>query len=84
MLGVTLDGHAHIQVDNMSVVHNSSRPESTLKKKSNAIAYHFVRENMAAGNGKVAYKPTGTNKADILTKTHSGPARTQIIQGILH
>lgn len=38
---------------------------------------------MAAGIGKVAYEPTGTNKADILTKTHSGPARVRIIQGIL-
>lgn len=84
MLGIPLDGHAHIRVDNMSVVHNASRPESALKKKSNAIAYHFVRENMSAGIGKVAYEPTGTNKADILTKTHSGPERARIIKGILH
>lgn len=47
MLGVPLDGHAHIRVDNMSVVKNSSVPESVLKKKSNSIAYHFCREAMA-------------------------------------
>lgn len=83
MLGIPLDGHAHIRVDNMSVVKNFSLPESVLKKKSNSIAYHFVRENMAAGIGKVAYEPTGSNKADILTKCHSGPERTRIIQSIL-
>ena len=33
----------------MSVVNNTSRPESTLKKKSNAIAYHFVHESVASG-----------------------------------
>ena len=28
--------------DNMSVVHNCSKPESTLKKKPNSIAFHYV------------------------------------------
>jgi hypothetical protein len=34
--------------DNESVVKNSTRPESMLKKKHNAIAYHRVREAQAA------------------------------------
>ena len=42
MMGILIEGHAHVHNDNMSVVMNSTRPESTLKKKSNAIAYHFV------------------------------------------
>jgi len=32
----------------MSVVKNTSIPESVLKKKSNSIAYHYVRERAAA------------------------------------
>ena len=48
MMGIPLDGYAHIKVDNMSVVRNTSVPESTLKKKSNSIAYHYVREKCAA------------------------------------
>jgi hypothetical protein len=48
MMGISLDGHAHVRVDNMFVVKNTSVPESTLKKKSNAIAYHFVSEAVAA------------------------------------
>jgi hypothetical protein len=39
-----LKGPAYIKADNMSVVKNSSMPESTLQKKSNSIAYHYVRE----------------------------------------
>ena len=31
-----------VKVDNMSMVKNSSVPESQLKKKSNLVAYHFV------------------------------------------
>ena len=56
----------------MSVVTNSSVPESTLKKKSNSIAYHYVRSKIAAGIGRVAYEPTGTNLADMLTKIAKG------------
>jgi hypothetical protein len=37
MMGVTIDGPTYVDGDNMSVVHNTQRPESVLKKKSNAI-----------------------------------------------
>jgi hypothetical protein len=37
MMGIPLDGHAHVRVDNMSVVKNTSVPESTLKNQSNSI-----------------------------------------------
>jgi hypothetical protein len=42
MMGVTMDGPTYIYCDNMSVVNSTTKPESMLKKKSNAIAYHFV------------------------------------------
>jgi len=72
MMGIPLDGYAHVHVDNMSVVNNASRPESTLKKKSNSIAYQFVRECCAADIGRVVYEPTDSNLADMLTKTQGG------------
>jgi hypothetical protein len=37
MRGVTLSGLTYVYGDNMSVVHNTQRPESVLKKKSNSI-----------------------------------------------
>jgi hypothetical protein len=37
MLGVALRGPTFVYGDNMSVVHNTHRPESVLKKKSNSI-----------------------------------------------
>jgi hypothetical protein len=36
-MGVTIDGPTYVYGDNMSVVHNTQRPESVLEKKSNAI-----------------------------------------------
>jgi hypothetical protein len=68
MMGIPFDGHAHVRVDNMSVVKNTSVPESTLKKKPNAIAYHFVHEAVALDIIRIAYELSGSNKADILTK----------------
>ena len=83
MMGIPLDGHAHVRVDNMSVVYNSSLPESTLRKKSNSVAYHFVRENVANGTCKIAFEPSKTNLADLLTKIQTGPERTRLAQMIL-
>jgi hypothetical protein len=49
LLGVPIDGPANMYCDNDSICSNSTKPESTLKKKHNAIAYHRVREAVAAG-----------------------------------
>ena len=48
-MGVLIDGPTYMFCDNMSVVYNTTAPESMLKKKSNAIAYHAVREAVAMG-----------------------------------
>ncbi len=49
VMGVAIDGTTHIYGDNMSVIKNISKPESTLNKKSNAVCYHAVRESVAMG-----------------------------------
>jgi hypothetical protein len=83
MMGTPLDGHAHVKADNMSVIKNSSTPASMLKKKSNSIAYHYVRERAASGAIVVSYEPTEANLADMLTKTQSGPTRLRLVRGVL-
>jgi hypothetical protein len=72
MMGIAVAGPTFIHCDNNSVVINSSRPASTLKKKSNSIAYHCVREAVAADEQRVAYESTHTNLADLLTKPLPG------------
>ena len=84
MMGIPIDGHAHVCNDNMSVIANSTRPKSTLKKKSNVIAYHFVHKNVANGTCKIAHDPSETNLADLLAKIQSGTERTQLATVMLY
>jgi len=84
MFGIPIEGYTLMRVDNMSVVKNASTPSSMLKKKSNSIAYHYVRENAAADVIRVAYEPTGTNLADMLTKTQSGTVRKRLSEQVMY
>ena len=72
MMGIQVDTPCYIFGDNMSVLYNTTLPESTLKKKSNAVAYHFVREGVAMREWVTAYVNTLENPTDILTKVLSG------------
>jgi hypothetical protein len=47
MMGIPLTGPSFIFSDNKSQVTNSTRPDSTLKKKCNSICYHAVQESVA-------------------------------------
>jgi hypothetical protein len=47
MMGIPVESHTYIYGDNQSVLANTTMPHSNLKKKSNAIAFHFVREGTA-------------------------------------
>jgi hypothetical protein len=73
MMGIEVDGPTNVFCDNDSVVTNSTRPESTLKKKHNAIAYHRTREAQAARIIRIAKEDGETNLSDILTKCLPGP-----------
>ena len=68
MMGIQVNGPAYIQGDNKSVLCNTSIPDSTLNKKSQSIAYHFVREGAARDEWRTAYINTRDNAADLLTK----------------
>ena len=68
MMGVPLTGPTYIYGDNMSVIYNTSRPESTLNKKSNSICYHAVREAVASGKCLTTHCKTGDNYSDMMTK----------------
>ena len=83
MMGIPIDGASRIFGDNMSVVTNSSKPESTLKKKSNSVCYHAVREAVAMGEALVAHIPTRKNLADLFTKILSGSTRRFLVSRLM-
>ena len=84
MMGCPLEGPTHIKADNMSVVHNCSKPTSTLKKKSNSVAFHYVRERCAASVCSVTYISTLLNIADMFTKSQPGIVRKRLAEEVLY
>jgi hypothetical protein len=68
MLGVPIEGPSMLLGDNASVIASSTTPSSPLWKKHNAIAYHRVREAIAAGIITFAKIDSKQNLSDCLTK----------------
>jgi hypothetical protein len=84
MMGIPLSGPTYVYGDNKSQVTNSSRPESTLKKKCNSICYHAIRESVAMGEILLTHIRTGENLADFLTKTTNGANCRKLVRGVVH
>jgi hypothetical protein len=84
MMRIPLSGPTYINGNNKSQVTNSSRPESTLRKKCNSICYHAICESVAMGETLLMHIRTGENLADFLTKTTSGAKRRKLVSGVVH
>jgi hypothetical protein len=85
MMGVTLSGAMFVYGENMSVVHNTQLPESMLKKKSNSLCYHMVRESATMGESISGHVPSVDNPAEICTKVVAGgQKRKHLIRILLH
>ena len=64
---------------------NTTIPDSTLKKKSQSIAYHFAREGVARDEWRTSYVNTHDNEADLLTKQlPHGDKRKGFLCNLLH
>ena len=84
-MSIPVEGPAYIFGDNKSVLVNSSQPDSVLKKKSNSIAYWYVREGSATDEWRITYIPTVDNDADLLTKPiGDDEMRQKFIEMMLH
>ena len=80
-----MDEPAFIFGDNQSVLANTIMPESTLKKKTQSIAYHFVQEGSARDEWQTAHINTHENVSDMLTKPlSSGEKRCKFVRMLLH
>ena len=76
MMGIAVEGPPCIYGDNQSVLANTTIPDSTLKKKSQSIAYHFVHDGAATDEWRTSYVVTHGNEADLLMKQlHHGEKR---------
>jgi len=85
MMGIPIPSHTFVFGDNQSVLANTSRPHSILRKKSASIAYHFVREGVAKDAWQTTYLNTHLNPSDMMTKSLSGgEKRTLFTSYFLH
>ena len=82
--GYSLSSPSYIYGHNMSVAHDTSRPESVLRKKSNLVCYHAVCESVAMGESQVGHIPSKKNVADLLTKVQYGHKRRYLVSNVLY
>ena len=84
-MGIPVEGPMCIYRENQSVLANTTIPDSTVKKKFQSIAYHFVREGVARAEWRTSYINTHDNEADLLTKQlPHGEKRKGFVSNLLH
>ena len=85
MMGIPVEGPMYIYGDNQSVLANTTIPDSTLKKKSQSIAYPFVREGVTRDEWRTSYVNTHDNEADLLSKQlPHAEKRKGFVSNLLH
>ena len=75
-LGVPVDNSTYMFGDNQSVITSSTIPHSSLAKRHNALAYHRVREAIAARILNFTFIDGKDNPADVMSK-HWSYTKTQ-------
>ena len=83
MMGIPVEDPCWVFGDNMSVVNNVSRPESTLKKKSHEICYHYARESVVMGESAMTHVRSELNPSDICTKVVPGGMKRNTLVGMI-
>ena len=82
---IPCEGPTYIYANNKSVLSKATFLDSTLSKKLNCIACHFVREVCPRDEWRTAYINTHESLTDLLTKTlPSGEKRTNFANLVLY
>ena len=55
MMRAPIAGSSLVYEDNMSIIYNNQRPDSTLKKNSNSVCYHVVGDSVAMNEIQTAH-----------------------------
>ena len=85
MIGIPVDEPSFMFGDNQYVLANTNNPGSTIKKKSQSICFHFIREGCSLDEWRTAYIKTCENIADLLKKyLPNGEKRWHFVNKILH
>ncbi|KAL7460010.1 hypothetical protein ACHAXS_000478 [Conticribra weissflogii] len=80
MMDMPIDGATHIYGYSMSVINNTSKLESVLKKKNKAVCYHTVCKPVAMGESLTTHIDGNGNPTDLLTKVICSGKRRYIVK----
>ena len=83
-MGIPISGVSYVYGDNMLVIHNTSKPELTLNKKCNAIAYHAICKSAAMGESLTGHIRSKDNPANLLTRGGNGHTRKHLVSLVLY
>ena len=75
MMGIPTSSSPYIYRDNMLAIHNTSKPESTLKKICNAIAYHVICKSVMMRESLTGHIRSEENPSDLQTMVVTGEKR---------
>ena len=78
MIGISTSDPSNIHEENMSVVSNTSRPESVLRKKSILVCHHVICESVAVGESLVL------NVTDLIRRVLHGHRQKHLVSNILY
>ena len=85
MMGIPVVHCCFVSGDNKSVLYNTTLPDSTIKKKSHSISYHYVREGCARDEWRTCYIHTDDNPVDICTNPlPAGIKRYQKVRSVMY
>ena len=82
-MGIPIDCPTFTYRNNLSVIQNMSKPESTIKKKNNYVCYHKLHESVAMGKILCSHEASMDNPADIATKVLPGGAQQEKLVGMI-
>jgi hypothetical protein len=83
MTGVPIAGPTYVYGDNMSVIHNTQQPESTLKRKNLPICYHAVCKAVAMGEVLMSRVWTKNNISDFMRNVTYRQKRRHLVGSVL-
>ena len=66
MIDIPVNNPCFILGDSQSVLWSTTLPESTLKKKSSSVAYHFVRDGVSVDQSRTSYVNRFDDEDDII------------------
>ena len=84
-MGIPFDFKTIVYGDNQSVLSNTTISKSTLKKKTQSIAFHNFREGTTRDEWRTAYINTHDIVDDMITEPlPSGEKRWKFVRKFLH